>query len=191
MAKMGLDSDKKPISLQHAQSKILPPVSIRWPKVFYKSQTWKNGDICKETSFEASEIRLDSMVDAKSQEGISSIRQEVAENAYNDATHATINAYNVPKRVEVDAYFDPKHVGSYPSKPSHMLLSLGIKALDGSGLEVLEEDEDAKAQPEKDMEALGKTRSKRETTFVLPLDLFHNQELELCHPSIDIEMVCV
>jgi hypothetical protein len=177
---MGPNPDQNHVPLHHAQSKILPPVTIRWPKVFHKPQTWKNRDRCKEWSCEPPATSPDSRTDANTGEARSSLLGEDAENPCDDPGH-----------VDVDAYFDPRHVGSYPLKPPHMLLSLGIKALNGSGLEVLEEDNDANAQPEKDMETLRKIRSRRATTFVFPLDLFHNQELELCHPSLDIDMVCM
>ncbi|MCO5557849.1 hypothetical protein L7F22_011421 [Adiantum nelumboides] len=152
--------------LYHPQSKVQAPVKIRWPKVFYKPQV--RHDVCG--------VDYELIKDSPKESHLS--RSWLAEDSI------LIEAENRPI---ADASYDYEQAGSYPSNPEYRLFSNALKVLSGCGLDILEEDEGAKSQPEKDLEELGKATSIRKTTFAFPLDLFHNPELELCHPRLDIE----
>nr|AML30858.1 axonemal inner arm dynein heavy chain 2 [Marsilea vestita] len=147
---------------QQQSRSVGPPVKIRWPKAFYRSQP-KHQIYGNYTEPEPALANTETNSDLSSQENSK----------------------------PADACFNPKYTGSYPPKPKCIRLFKELKSVPRPklmlGLSILEEDEDKKAQPERDMDILGKAKSSRRTTFAFPLDLFYNPELELCHPSLDLK----
>ncbi|KAH7297912.1 hypothetical protein KP509_25G018200 [Ceratopteris richardii] len=151
----------------HHQDKIQAPVKIRWPRIFYKPQTRGRSYVDNELATDSCELL-----------NYPDINESVEESkAMENNCNKTIT----------DAFYEPEYTGSYPPNPGYRLFSKDLKSLTSCGLKALADEEDARAQPEKDLEEMGKPTNKRRTVFSFPLDLFHNPELELCHPKLDIE----